>query len=84
MITSIMIWFIFGAIVGAVTSLVLYKGDKNITASIVLGIIGALIGGALGQILVSGEQAMGLFPLFLSCVGALALIGLYRNISPKN
>jgi uncharacterized membrane protein YeaQ/YmgE (transglycosylase-associated protein family) len=75
---SILGWIIFGLIVGALAKLVMPGRDPGgIIVTIVLGIVGALLGGWLGR-------AMGLYGpgegagFVMALIGALILLGLYR------
>jgi uncharacterized membrane protein YeaQ/YmgE (transglycosylase-associated protein family) len=75
---SILGWIIFGLIVGALAKLVMPGRDPGgIFVTIVLGIVGALLGGWLGR--ASGwygpNEAAG---FVMALIGALILLGLYR------
>ena len=75
---SILLWIIFGLIVGAVAKLIMPGRDPGgIIITILLGIVGALLGGWLGQALGMyrpGEPA----GFIMAVVGAIILLGLYR------
>jgi uncharacterized membrane protein YeaQ/YmgE (transglycosylase-associated protein family) len=71
-------WAIFGLIVGALAQLVMPGKDPGgINVTMLLGVVGAVVAGYLGQ-------AMGLYTegqpagFFMSLVGALALLFVYR------
>jgi uncharacterized membrane protein YeaQ/YmgE (transglycosylase-associated protein family) len=75
---SILGWIVFGLIVGALAKLVMPGRDPGgIVVTIVLGIVGALLGGWLGR-------AIGLYGpgepagFVMALIGALILLGLYR------
>jgi uncharacterized membrane protein YeaQ/YmgE (transglycosylase-associated protein family) len=71
-------WIIFGLIVGALAKLVMPGRDPGgIIVTILLGIVGALLGGWVGQ-------AVGLYGpgepagFFMALVGAIVLLAIYR------
>jgi uncharacterized membrane protein YeaQ/YmgE (transglycosylase-associated protein family) len=75
---SILLWIVFGLIVGAVAKLIMPGRDPGgIIITILLGIVGALVGGWLGQALGlyrPGEPA----GFIMAVVGAIILLALYR------
>lgn len=71
-------WIIFGLIVGAVAKLLMPGRDPGgIIITMLLGIVGAVLGGFIGQ-------SMGLYRegeaagFFMSLIGAVILLALYR------
>jgi uncharacterized membrane protein YeaQ/YmgE (transglycosylase-associated protein family) len=75
---SILGWIIFGLIVGALAKLVMPGRDPGgIVVTIVLGIVGALLGGWLGRAIgwYGPDEAAG---FVMALIGALILLGLYR------
>jgi uncharacterized membrane protein YeaQ/YmgE (transglycosylase-associated protein family) len=75
---SILGWILFGLIVGALAKLVMPGRDPGgIIVTMLIGIVGAVIGGFLGRALgFYGEgEAAG---FFMSFIGAVILLALYR------
>jgi uncharacterized membrane protein YeaQ/YmgE (transglycosylase-associated protein family) len=75
---SMLGWIVFGLIVGALAKLVMPGRDPGgIIVTIVLGIVGALLGGWLGRAigLYGPGEAAG---FVMALIGALILLGLYR------
>jgi uncharacterized membrane protein YeaQ/YmgE (transglycosylase-associated protein family) len=75
---SILGWIIFGLIIGALAKLVMPGRDPGgIIVTIVLGIVGALLGGWLGRAIgwYGPNEAAG---FVMALIGALILLGLYR------
>jgi len=74
-------WIIFGLVVGALAKLIMPGKDPGgIFVTIILGIVGALIGGFLGRLIglyKEGEPAGFIGAL----VGAIILLWLYRRFS---
>ena len=71
-------WIIFGLIIGALAKLVMPGKDPGgIIVTMLLGIVGALLGGFLGQMLGlygPGDPA----GFFMSLLGAILLLAIYR------
>jgi uncharacterized membrane protein YeaQ/YmgE (transglycosylase-associated protein family) len=75
---SLLGWIVFGLVVGALAKLVMPGRDPGgILVTIVLGIVGALLGGWLGRAigLYGPDEAAG---FVMALLGALILLGLYR------
>ena len=75
---SIIVWIVFGLIVGAVAKLLMPGRDPGgIIVTILLGIVGALLGGWIGQ-------ALGLYGpnepagFLMAVVGAIIVLLMYR------
>jgi uncharacterized membrane protein YeaQ/YmgE (transglycosylase-associated protein family) len=78
---DILIWILFGLVVGALAKLVMPGNDPGgIIVTILLGIAGSLVGGFLGRMLGLNErgQAAG---FLMSLVGAIILLALYRQFA---
>jgi uncharacterized membrane protein YeaQ/YmgE (transglycosylase-associated protein family) len=75
---SIIIWIVFGLIVGAVAKLIMPGRDPGgIIVTILLGIVGALLGGWIGQglgLYGPGEPA----GFLMAVVGAIIVLFIYR------
>ena len=76
---DLLIWILFGLVVGALAKLVMPGNDPGgIIVTILLGIAGSLLGGFLGRMLGlydRGEAA----GFLMSLVGAVLLLVLYRQ-----
>jgi uncharacterized membrane protein YeaQ/YmgE (transglycosylase-associated protein family) len=77
---GILLWIVLGAIAGWLASL-LMSSDHGMIEDIVLGIIGAFVGGLvmnfLGQ---PGVTGFNLYSLVVATIGAVVLIALGRVI----
>jgi len=72
-------WIIFGLIVGAIAKLVMPGKDPGGIVTMLLGIVGAVLGGILGRALglyQAGESA----GFFMALLGAILLLLLYRMV----
>jgi uncharacterized membrane protein YeaQ/YmgE (transglycosylase-associated protein family) len=75
-------WILFGLIVGVVAKLLMPGRDPGgFVVTALIGIAGALVGGALGRLAglyAPGEPA----GLFMSTLGAIILLYLYKKMRP--
>jgi uncharacterized membrane protein YeaQ/YmgE (transglycosylase-associated protein family) len=80
---DIVLWIIFGAIAGWVADLIM-KSDHGVIEDIILGIVGALIGGfimnTIGQ---PGVTGFNIYSLVVSVIGAIVLIFLGRMFTSR-
>lgn len=77
-IMGILLWIVFGAIVGWITSMVV-KTDGGLGLDIVLGIVGAVVGGFVmnffGQ---AGVTGFNLYSLVVAVIGAVIVVQIGR------
>jgi uncharacterized membrane protein YeaQ/YmgE (transglycosylase-associated protein family) len=77
---GIILWIIFGALAGWIASVIM-KTDAGAMMDIIMGIIGAVVGGFLmnlaGQ---SGVTGFNLYSLFVAVIGAIVVISLGRML----
>jgi uncharacterized membrane protein YeaQ/YmgE (transglycosylase-associated protein family) len=75
---GILVWIVFGLIVGAVAKLIMPGRDPGgIIVTMILGIVGALLGGWLGQAVgwyAPGEPA----GFIMAVIGAIIVLAIYR------
>ena len=76
-------WLIIGAIAGWLASMVMGTNYRQgLLLDIVVGIVGALIGGFLFNLIgVSGATGFNIWSLFVAFVGAVVLLGVLRLFS---
>jgi uncharacterized membrane protein YeaQ/YmgE (transglycosylase-associated protein family) len=76
-------WIVFGVIVGAVAKLLMPGKDPGgMIVTMLLGIVGAVVGGYLGRALGfyrEGDPA----GFLMSLVGAVALLAIYRMMAGR-
>jgi uncharacterized membrane protein YeaQ/YmgE (transglycosylase-associated protein family) len=79
---DILLWILFGLVVGIVAKLLMPGPDPGgIFLTIVLGVVGALLGGWLGRVMGlyrEGEAA----GFIMAVVGAVIVLALYRLAVP--
>lgn len=75
-------WIIVGAIAGAVARTVMGSADRPFFSDLILGLIGAFVGGIVASLLgfykPDGGLSLVLVNLLLAIVGAVILIGIGR------
>ncbi len=75
---NIILWIVFGAIAGWLASLIMGAGHSLIW-DIILGIIGALVGGFVMNALGSpGVTGFNLYSFIVAIIGAIIVIGIGR------
>ena len=83
---GIILWIIFGALVGWIASLIMNtNGEQGVLLNIVVGVVGAVIGGwfmsFLGE---TGISGFNLYSFAVALVGAVILIATFQLIrSPR-
>jgi uncharacterized membrane protein YeaQ/YmgE (transglycosylase-associated protein family) len=77
---GIIIWIVFGAIVGWVASKIMGSGSGLLT-DIIIGIVGAVLGGFLMSLIgKSGVGGFNLYSFLVAIIGACILIAIVRAI----
>lgn len=78
---GILLWIVFGAIVGWIASIIM-KSDGGLLTDIALGIVGAVVGGFIMNLF--GEPAVSgfnLYSFFVAIFGAVLLVWLGRRLN---
>lgn len=83
---NIILWIVFGAIAGWVASLIMKtNASQGMLADIVLGIVGAVVGGFLMEIFgAAGVTGFNIYSLVVAILGASVVIGLGRALRGGN
>lgn len=80
MLTSLVWWLIVGLIAGLLASLVMRGGGYGIVGDIIVGLIGAFIGGFLMSLIGLGGGGF-VWTVIVAFIGACILIALLRAFS---
>ena len=79
---GIILWIVFGGLVGWVASMIMKTdGEQGIVLNVIVGIVGAVIGGWLMSIV--GESGVGGFNIYsflVALLGACALIAIVKAV----
>jgi uncharacterized membrane protein YeaQ/YmgE (transglycosylase-associated protein family) len=78
---GVIAWIVVGLIAGFIGSKIVNKTGEGLVRDIVLGIIGALVGGwiftAMGA---SGVNGVNIYSIFVAVIGAIVVLVLYHAI----
>jgi uncharacterized membrane protein YeaQ/YmgE (transglycosylase-associated protein family) len=79
---SILIWIIFGGLVGWIASMVMgTDGQQGIILNVVIGIVGAVIGGFIMNSFGStGVSGFNVYSFLVALLGAIVLIWIVKMI----
>lgn len=82
MIINLIIWILFGAFVGWIASLIMKTNEEQgAIMNVVVGIVGALIGGFLMGIFGgSGVDGFTIYGFLVALLGAIVLLALFKMI----
>ena len=84
MLWTIIVWIVFGTVVGWVAGLFVNKPTSGFLQNAALGIIGAVVGGLIGNSLgVGGVTSLNIFnvwSIFLSVIGAIVVVWIYNAV----
>jgi uncharacterized membrane protein YeaQ/YmgE (transglycosylase-associated protein family) len=78
---GIIAWIVLGAIAGWITNLIM-GGGEGVIATIILGIVGAVVGGYLaGTVLkVADVTGINIESIVVAVVGAVIVVAVYRLV----
>jgi uncharacterized membrane protein YeaQ/YmgE (transglycosylase-associated protein family) len=75
---SILLWIVFGALVGWIASLIMGTGQGVLT-DIIVGIVGAVLGGwIMSMFNGTGITGFNLYSFIVALIGSIVLIGIVR------
>jgi uncharacterized membrane protein YeaQ/YmgE (transglycosylase-associated protein family) len=78
---SFIAWIVLGLIAGFIASKLVNKTGEGVVLDIILGVVGALVGGwlfnTMGQ---SGVTGLNLYSMLVAVVGAVIVLVLYHAI----
>jgi uncharacterized membrane protein YeaQ/YmgE (transglycosylase-associated protein family) len=78
---SIIGWLVLGLIAGFIASRIVNKAGEGLILDIVLGIIGAVVGGFLFSLIgAAGVTGFNLYSMLVAIVGAIVVLLIYHAI----
>jgi len=81
---GIILWIVFGGIVGVIASFIM-KTRTGIFLDIVIGIVGALIGGFVMSLFgAGGVGGFNLYSFIVALVGAIILLAIVKGVSGRS
>ncbi len=82
---SVIAWIVLGLIAGFIASKLVSGSGQGLLMDIVLGIVGAVVGGYLFTALgATGITGFNLYSMFVAIVGAAVLLWLYHAIAGRS
>lgn len=80
---NILLWIILGAIAGWVASLIV-KSNQGILLDIIVGIVGAFVGGFIFQTFgASGVTGFNIYSILVAIVGAVVLLFIVKAVTSR-
>ena len=81
---SIIGWLVLGLIAGFVASKIVNKTGEGVILDIVLGIVGAVVGGFLfAQFGAEGVSGFNIYSMFVAVIGAIVVLLIYHAIAGR-
>jgi uncharacterized membrane protein YeaQ/YmgE (transglycosylase-associated protein family) len=78
---SILAWIVLGLIAGFIGSKVVNKSGEGVVLDIILGIVGAVLGGWLfNRFGASGVTGLNLYSLLVAVIGSVIFLVIYHAI----
>ena len=83
---SIIAWLLVGLVAGWIANMIMSSGAGGLVADILIGIVGAIVGGFVASLLFGGDYISGFNfqTILVSIVGALIVIAGYRLVTRQS
>ena len=83
MVLNILVWIIFGSLIALFASKYSSSSEQETTSLMVLGMVGAVVGGLIGLLVVDyANSSISIVALAAALFSSIALIHFYKNINP--
>ena len=81
---GIIAWLIMGLIAGFIASKLVNKQGQGVFVDIILGIVGAFVGGFLAHLFgFSGITGFNIYSMLISVIGAVVVLVVYHALARK-
>jgi uncharacterized membrane protein YeaQ/YmgE (transglycosylase-associated protein family) len=81
---SIIAWLVLGLIAGFIASKVVNKTGEGMIMDIVLGVVGAFVGGFLfTQFGAAGVTGFNIYSMFVAVIGAIVVLVVYHAVAGR-
>jgi uncharacterized membrane protein YeaQ/YmgE (transglycosylase-associated protein family) len=81
---SIIGWIVLGLIAGFIASKIVNKQGEGLIMDIVLGIVGAIVGGWLfAMVGHEGVNGFNIYSMFVAVIGAIVVLVLYHAVTGR-
>jgi uncharacterized membrane protein YeaQ/YmgE (transglycosylase-associated protein family) len=83
---NFIVWIIFGALAGWVASMIMKTdAEQGAVANIIVGIVGAIVGGFLMQLIGgSGVTGFNISSFLVAVLGAVVLLAVYKAVRKRS
>ena len=82
---SIIAWLILGLIAGFIASKIVNKSGEGLLVDIVLGIVGAIIGGYIFNFFgAAGVTGLNIYSMIVAVIGAIVVLVIYHAIAGRS
>jgi uncharacterized membrane protein YeaQ/YmgE (transglycosylase-associated protein family) len=81
---SIIVWLVLGLVAGFIGSKIVNKSGEGVVVDIVLGIVGAVVGGFLFSIIgASPVTGFNIYSIFVAVIGAIVVLAIYHAVTGR-
>ena len=81
---SILGWIVLGLVSGFIASKIVNRQGEGILLDIVLGIVGAVVGGYLFAVFgAQGVSGVNTYSMFVAVIGAIVVLVIYHSLSGR-
>jgi uncharacterized membrane protein YeaQ/YmgE (transglycosylase-associated protein family) len=81
---SFLAWIILGLVAGFIASKIVNKSGEGVFLDIILGIVGAVVGGYLFQTFgAAGVSGVNLYSILVAVVGAIVVLFIYHALTGR-
>jgi uncharacterized membrane protein YeaQ/YmgE (transglycosylase-associated protein family) len=81
---SILAWIVLGLVAGFIASKLVSRNGGSLVVDLVLGIVGAVVGGFLfNQFGAGGVSGLNLYSLLVSVIGAVVVLAIYHAFTGR-
>lgn len=83
-VMSILAWIVLGVVAGFIASKLVNKSGGGLVFDLILGIVGAVVGGFLFNAFgASGVSGLNLYSLLVAVVGAVVVLIIYHAVAGR-
>ena len=81
---SVLAWIVLGLIAGFIASQIVNRHGGNLLLDIILGVVGAVVGGFLfNQFGAGGVSGLNLYSMLVAVIGAVVVLVIYHAIAGR-
>ncbi len=82
---SLLAWIVLGLIAGFIASKIVNKAGEGVLLDIILGVIGAVVGGWLFHTFgMSGVTGLNIYSMLVAVAGAVVVLVLYHAVAGRS